>query len=64
MSKDLDEQLKPAHSVVNVVDCPNRQTCVTILRCNVDKLESSYAPVRLFARKKEEQKFQQIVYVN
>ena len=35
-----------------------------MLRYTVDKPESSYAQVRLFARKKENEKFQQVVYVN
>ena len=30
----------------------------------VENPETSYAKVRLFGRKKEEEKFQQIVYVN
>ena len=30
----------------------------------MDKPESSYAQVRLFARKKDDKKFQQVVYVN
>ena len=64
MSKDLDEQLKLAHKVVDVVDRANRKICVTLLRYNVDKLQSSYAQVRIFARKKEDAKFQQVVYVN
>ena len=38
MSKDLDEQLKLAHKVVDVVDRANRKICVTLLRYNVDKL--------------------------
>ena len=52
MSKDMDEQLKLAHKVVDVVDRANRKICVTLLWYNVDKLDSSYAEVRLFARKK------------
>ena len=64
MSKDMDEQLKRAHKVVDVVDRANRKICVTLLRYNVDKPESSYAQVRLFARKKDDEKLQQIVYVN
>ena len=63
MSKDMDEQLKLAPKVVDVVDRANRKICVTLLRYSVDKSESSYAQVRLFARKKEDEKFQQIVYV-
>ena len=64
MSRDMDEQLKLAHKVVDVVDRTNRKICVTLLRYNVDKPESSSAQVRLFARKKEDEKFQQVVYVN
>ena len=64
MSRDMDEQLKLAHKVVDVVDRTNRKICVTLLRYNVDKSESSYAQVRFFARKKEHEKFQQVVYVN
>ena len=32
MSRDLDEQLKRAHKVVDVVDRANRKICVTLLR--------------------------------
>ena len=64
MSKDTDEQLKLAHKVVDVVDRANKKICVTLLRYNVDKPESSYAQVRLFARKKVDEKFQQVVKGN
>ena len=64
MSKDLDEQLKLAHKVVYVLDRANIKICVTLLRYNVDKPESSYAEVQLIARKKEDEKFQQVLYVN
>ena len=64
MSRDMDEQIKLTHKVVDVVDRTNRKICVTLLRYNVDQPESSYAQVRLFARKKEDDKFQQVVYVN
>ena len=63
-SKDMDEQHKLAHKVVDIIYRANRKICVTLLRYNVDKPESFYAQVRLFARKKEDEKFQQIVYVN
>ena len=63
MSKDMDEQLKLAHKFVDVVDRVNRKNCVTLLLYNVDKPESSYVEVGLFARKKEDEKFQQVVYV-
>ena len=61
--KDLDEQPKLAHKVVDVVDRVNRKIGVTLLRYNVDKPESSYAQVRFFASNKEDEKFQEIVYV-
>ena len=64
LSKDMAEQLKLVHKAIDVVDCPNRKICVTLLRYNVDNPQTSYAQVRLFGRKMEEQKFQQIVYVN
>ena len=51
MSKDMDEQFKLAHKVVDVVDRTNRKICVTLLRYNVDKPESSHAQGRLFARR-------------
>ena len=55
MSKDMDEQLKLAHKFVDGVDRANRKICVTLLRYNVNKTESSYAQVRLFARKKQDE---------
>ena len=56
MSKDMDEKLKWAHKVADVVDRASRKICVTLLRYNVDKPDSSYAQVRLFARKKGDEK--------
>ena len=64
MSRDIDKQLQLAHKVVDVVDRANRKNCVTQLRYSVEKPESSYAQVRIFARKKEDEKFQQVVYVD
>ena len=64
LSKDLEQQLKLVHEVIDVVDCPNRRICVTLLRYKADNSETSCAQVRLFRRKKEEGKFQQIVFVN
>ena len=58
MSRDMDEQIKLAHKAVDVVDRANRKICVTVLRYNVDKPESSYAQVQLFARKREDEKVQ------
>ena len=64
MSKDMDVQLKLSHRKVDVVDRANRKMFVTLLRHNVDKPDSSDAQVRIIARKTEEEKFQQMVYVN
>ena len=49
--------------MVDVLCRANRKICVTLLWYNVDKPESSYAQVRLFARKKEDEQFQQVVHV-
>ena len=64
LSKDMEEQLKLVQKVTDVVDRPNKRLCVTLLRYKVDNPKTSYAQVRLFARKTEEENFQQIVYVN
>ena len=63
LSKDMEEQPKLVHKVIDVVDRPSRRICVTLLRYKADNPETSCAQVRLFGRKKEEEKFQQIVYV-
>ena len=60
----MDEQLKQAHKVVHVLDRANRKICVNLLRHIVDKPESSYDQVRFLARKKEDEKIQQVVFVN
>ena len=64
LAKDMEEQLKLTHKVVEVVDRPHRKICVTTLRCNVEKPETSYVHVQLFGRRKDDEKFNQIVYVN
>ena len=64
LCKDMEEQLKLVHKVIVVVARPNRKICVTLLRYKADNPDTSYAQVRLFGRKTEEEKFQQIVYVN
>ena len=61
--KDMHEQLELAHKVVDVVDRANTKICVTLLRYNVDKPESSYAQIQLLAKKKEDEKFQEVVFV-
>ena len=64
MSKDVDEQSKLSHKVVDVVYRAIRKIFVTLLWYIVDKPESSYVQVGLFARMKEDEKFQQVIYLN
>ena len=64
LAKDMEEQLKLRHKVVEVFGRPNRNICVTMVRYNVEKPETSYVQVRLFGGRKDEEKFNQIVYVN
>ena len=63
LAKDMEEQLKLTHKVVEVVHRPHRKICVTMLRYNVEKPETSYVQLRLFGRRKDEEKFNQIFYV-
>ena len=48
LSKDMEEQLKLVHKVIDVVDRPNRRIFVTLLRYKVNSPETSYAQARLF----------------
>ena len=64
LAKGMEEQLKLTHKVVEVLDRPHRKICVTMPRYNVEKPKTSYVQVRLFGRRKDEKKFNQIVYVN
>ena len=57
----MDEQLKPAHKLVDVEDGANKKICDTLLRYNVDQSEGFFAQVRSFAKKKEDEKSEQIV---
>ena len=63
LAKDMEDQLNRTHIVVKVVDWSTRKLCVTMLRYSVEKPETSYDLIRLFGRGKEEEKFNQIVYV-
>ena len=51
MSKNMEEQLKLAHKFVDVVDRANKKFCATLLRYIVDRLDSFYAQVQVFACK-------------
>ena len=63
MYKDMDEQLKLAQKLIDVGDRAIRKICVVLLRYTVDKPEISYAQAWKIARKKEDEKFQQVVCV-
>ena len=60
----MDEQFKLAHKVIDAAEWANEKVCVTLLRYNAEKPESSYAHIRIFAMKKEDQKLRQIVFKN
>ena len=62
MSKDMDEKLKLAHKLMDVVNQAKRNICVTLLWYNVEKPEGAYAQLRLIVQKEEEKKFQEDVY--
>ena len=64
LSRDIDEQLKHVHKVIEIAEVTKRKVCVTLLRYEEDNPETSYAQIRLFTRRTEEENFQQLVYVN
>ena len=64
LSRDMDEQFKLGHNVVDVVDRAKRNICSNLLQYSVDRPKSSYAQVLLFAGKKEDEKFRLVLYVN
>ena len=61
---DMEEQLKLTHKIVEVVDRPHRKICVTMLRYNAEKPEISLVQRRMFGKRRDEEKFNQNVYVN
>ena len=60
MSRDMDEQLKLAHMVVDVVDQTNRKICVILLQYDVDKPESSYAQSDYLQGRRRTRKFNKL----
>ena len=63
MSGEMDQQRKLAPKVIYAVDRANRKVCVRLLQHNVEKPESWCVQVRKTTKNKEDEKFQQIVYV-
>ena len=64
LAKDVEEQLKLTHKVVEVDDRSQRKICLIMLRYILEKPETSFIQVRLFGRRRDEEKFKQILYVN
>ena len=50
--------------MIEIAEGAKRKVCVTLLRYKEDNGETSYAQIRLFTRRMEEENFQQLVYVN
>ena len=50
LCKDMDQQLRRAHKVVDIVDRANRKICVILLLYSVDMSGSVFAYVQLFAK--------------
>ena len=59
----MDEQHKLSHKLVDVIDRANKNICVTLLQSRVDKPESSYTQFRFFARKKQDENYEQNFHV-
>ena len=57
----MEEQLKLTDKIVEVFEGPDRKT---MLRYNVKKPETSYVQVRLFRKRKDEENFSKIIYVD
>ena len=57
LSRDKDEQLKLAQKLAKKMDRANRESCVTLPLYNLDKLESSYAQIRLLHGRRRTRKF-------
>ena len=73
MSEKLGEQLKLAHMVFDVVDRAKRKICVTPLRNDEKKPETSYAQVQIICKEERGRevrtnffvmnKFEEIIYL-
>ena len=61
LAEDREEQLRLTHKVVEVVDRSHRKICLNMLRYNVEKPETSYVQVRLFGKRRDEEKFYQFI---
>ena len=64
LSKDLEEQLKHAQKAITYMDRPEKKIVATMNRYYADKPDTTYLQVRLFMKKNEAAKLQQLVIVN
>ena len=60
-SKEIDEQFKLANKLVDVVNRANKKIHVILVRYKMAISKSLYAQIRTFARKNDDEKFQEIV---
>ena len=59
----MDDHLELTLNVVRILNLANRKICSTLPRNTVENRKSSYAPIRILARKNEDDDFEQIVCV-
>ena len=59
----MDVQIRSAHQGIDAVERLYGKTCLNLLQSTVNKFESSYSQVRLFAGEKEVEKIQQCVFL-
>ena len=59
-SQEMQKNIKACSQKNGIVFATNGRICVTLLRYNVDKPESTFARVGFFAGKKDGEKFQHI----
>ena len=60
LSKDMEEQLKLVHKVIDVVDCPNRRICVTLLRYKLENPEISMLKFVYSDRRRRKKNFSKL----
>ena len=64
LTRELNEQLQHVQTAITIFDRSNMKIIATIEKYYSEKPESAYVLVRLFTRKSEIEKFQQVVFVN
>ena len=64
LSKDLAEQLEQVQKAITNLQKPKRKVIATIKVYYIDKPDTTDVRIRLFMRKNETGKFQQLVFLN